>query len=549
MLVGALGDVPLIGFAGAPFTLASYLVEGGPSRNHERTKAMMLGEPETWHALMTALTDVTIGFLRTQVDAGVDAIQLFDSWAGTLSLADYRSTCCRTAAGCSTTLAGDRRADDALRRRHRRAARRHVARPSRWATAVVGVDWRTSLTDAAARVRPGIALQGNLDPVVLLAGWPVVERAVRSRRRRRPARGRRGRDGSRVQPRPRRAAAHRSRHRHRGGRAGALVVSARVLRCRRRYFGSGGRLPAAASRPVRTRRSRVFDPADRLGGVLRTERVGGQPVDVGAEAFIARRPEVPALLAELGLAGRQIGTTGVRPLIYSEGRLHAMPPGHAAGHSRAGVVARGPRRRRDDRAHRRRTVAAARVAHRCADPTVAELVGDRFGEQVVARSVDPLLAGVYAGSSSTIGLRSAATDVGGRTGPRCAQPDRRRARRPPAADADGSVFGAVDGGYAVLLDELVRRADVEWAQRRGAARRTGTARAGTSSTTRVPAGMPTASCSPCPRRGCRGWSRASRPRSAAAAKRIAVASTALVVLALPGGTPLPEKSGVLVAAR
>src|SRR3954453_4262781 len=90
-LVSELRDIPLIGFAGAPFTLASYLVEGGPSRNHERTKAMMLGEPATWHALMTALADITIGFLRAQMDAGVDAIQLFDSWAGTLSLAHYRT--------------------------------------------------------------------------------------------------------------------------------------------------------------------------------------------------------------------------------------------------------------------------------------------------------------------------------------------------------------------------------------------------------------------------------------------------------------------------
>src|SRR6476660_2707518 len=91
-LVSELGEVPLIGFAGAPFTLASYLVEGGPSRHHERTKAMMLGEPETWHALMTALTDATIAFLQVQLAAGVDAIQVFDSWAGTLSLADYRGS-------------------------------------------------------------------------------------------------------------------------------------------------------------------------------------------------------------------------------------------------------------------------------------------------------------------------------------------------------------------------------------------------------------------------------------------------------------------------
>ncbi|MGD1112291.1 MAG: uroporphyrinogen decarboxylase family protein, partial [Mycobacterium sp.] len=90
LLVDALGEVPLIGFAGAPFTLASYLVEGGPSRNHARTKAMMWAEPASWHALMSKLTDLTVTFLRGQIEAGVDAIQVFDSWAGTLSLADYR---------------------------------------------------------------------------------------------------------------------------------------------------------------------------------------------------------------------------------------------------------------------------------------------------------------------------------------------------------------------------------------------------------------------------------------------------------------------------
>ena len=82
--------MPLIGFAGAPFTLASYLVEGGPSRDHARTKAMMLAEPANWHALMSKLTDLTVAFLRGQLDAGVDAVQVFDSSAGTLSLADYR---------------------------------------------------------------------------------------------------------------------------------------------------------------------------------------------------------------------------------------------------------------------------------------------------------------------------------------------------------------------------------------------------------------------------------------------------------------------------
>jgi uroporphyrinogen decarboxylase len=175
LLVSELGDVPLIGFAGAPFTLASYLVEGGPSRHHERTKAMMLGEPDTWHALMTALTDVTIAFLQTQVAAGVDAIQVFDSWAGTLSLADYRAYVLPHSARVFQTIAS---AGVPMTHFGVGTAELLGAMSQAGAT-VVGVDWRTSLTDAAARVEPGTALQGNLDPVVLLAGWPVVERAVR----------------------------------------------------------------------------------------------------------------------------------------------------------------------------------------------------------------------------------------------------------------------------------------------------------------------------------------------------------------------------------
>jgi len=175
-LVGELGEVPLIGFAGAPFTLASYLVEGGPSRNHERTKAMMLGETDTWHALMTTLTDVTIAFLQTQVTAGVDAIQLFDSWAGTLSLADYRSYVLPHSSRVFSSLQ-----DAGVPMTHFGVGTAELLGAMGEAGAtVVGVDWRTSLTDAAARVAPNTTLQGNLDPVVLLAGWPVVERAARA---------------------------------------------------------------------------------------------------------------------------------------------------------------------------------------------------------------------------------------------------------------------------------------------------------------------------------------------------------------------------------
>ncbi len=175
LLVNALGEVPLIGFAGAPFTLASYLVEGGPSRHHERTKAMMFGEPQTWHALMSSLTDVTIAFLQAQIDAGVDAIQVFDSWAGALSLADYTEYVFPHSARVFGTLAAT-----GIPMTHFGVGTAELlgAMSAAGAT-VVGVDWRTTLTDAAARTQTGTALQGNLDPVVLLARWPVVEAAAR----------------------------------------------------------------------------------------------------------------------------------------------------------------------------------------------------------------------------------------------------------------------------------------------------------------------------------------------------------------------------------
>jgi protoporphyrinogen/coproporphyrinogen III oxidase len=289
----------------------------------------------------------------------------------------------------------------------------------------------------------------------------------------------------------------------------------------------------------------VFEPADRLGGVLRTEHVGGQPLDVGAEAFVARRPEVPALLAELGLADRQVGTTGVRPLIYSQDRLHELPRDTLNGipadpSSVTGLVDDATIRRMLDEPRRPLTW------HRGADPPVAEIVGDRFGAQVVTRSVDPLLAGVYAGSAATIGLRSAAPTLATvlDRGARSLTDAVREALPPPTG---GSVFGAVDGGYEVLLDGLVRRAGFRWAQvaverveRREQGWRLvddeGSAWHADAVLLAVPA----------PRLATIVAGVA--PRTAAAARRIEVASTALVALALPGGTPVPERSGVLVAS-
>jgi uroporphyrinogen decarboxylase len=171
---GATGT-PLIGFAGAPFTLASYLVEGGPSRNHERTKALMHGAPRVWHALLGHLAELTLTFLRVQVAAGVDAVQLFDSWAGALSERDYR----RFVLPHSTrVLAG--LADAGVPRIHFGVGTGELLGAMGEAGVdMVGVDWRVPLDQAAGRLRPDQAVQGNLDPAVLFAGHQVVAAEAR----------------------------------------------------------------------------------------------------------------------------------------------------------------------------------------------------------------------------------------------------------------------------------------------------------------------------------------------------------------------------------
>ncbi|MEU4319453.1 uroporphyrinogen decarboxylase [Nocardia fluminea] len=175
LLTGALGDTPLIGFAGAPFTLASYLVEGGPSKQHERTKAMMHADPKTWHALLGALTDITIAFLQAQLTAGVDAVQLFDSWAGALSLADYREYVLPHSERVFAEVASA-----GVPRIHFGVGTGELLGAMGEAGAdVVGVDWRVPLTDAVRRVGAGKGLQGNLDPAILFAGFDAVEAETR----------------------------------------------------------------------------------------------------------------------------------------------------------------------------------------------------------------------------------------------------------------------------------------------------------------------------------------------------------------------------------
>jgi uroporphyrinogen decarboxylase len=176
--------VPLIGFAGAPFTVASYLIEGGPSRAHVRTKALMHGEPATWGGLMDGLTELMLSYLRAQVEAGVQAVQLFDSWAGALDPDDYECHVLPWSRRILEEIAG-------VPTIHFGTGTGELLRLMRRAGAdVVGVDWRVPLDVAWERIGPGTAVQGNLDPAACVGPWEVVERKAHDVLRR--AAGRRG---------------------------------------------------------------------------------------------------------------------------------------------------------------------------------------------------------------------------------------------------------------------------------------------------------------------------------------------------------------------
>lgn len=162
----------LIGFVGAPFTLASYLIEGGPSKNHERTKALMHAEPETWHMLMRRLVPTIINFLRVQVDAGIDAMQLFDSWAGYLNERDYREFVLPYSQEILASV-------DIPRIHFGVGTGELLPAMSEAGSEVMGVDYRVAMDTAAQRVNSRV-LQGNLDPALLFAGDDAVRQAVRT---------------------------------------------------------------------------------------------------------------------------------------------------------------------------------------------------------------------------------------------------------------------------------------------------------------------------------------------------------------------------------
>ena len=168
------GKVPLIGFAGAPFTLASYLIEGSGSRHYIQTKQLMYHQPEAWHGLLDKLASVATTFLQAQIAAGAQVVQLFDSWVGCLSPDDYRRY----------VLPYTKQVIDGLRNAgapviHFGTDTAMLLDAMREAGSdVIGVDWRIPLDDAWRRIGPDVGIQGNLDPVALFAPLPEIERRV-----------------------------------------------------------------------------------------------------------------------------------------------------------------------------------------------------------------------------------------------------------------------------------------------------------------------------------------------------------------------------------
>ena len=168
-LVAELGATPLIGFAGAPFTVASYLIEGGPSKNHEKTKAMMFGAPDVWDALMRKIDGIASAYLRVQVEAGASAVQLFDSWAGALTPGDYREHVMPH----STRVLAEAGELGVPRIHFGVGTSNLLSQMGEAGADVVGVDWRTPLASAIDQVGDR-GVQGNLDPTLVFAPTEVM---------------------------------------------------------------------------------------------------------------------------------------------------------------------------------------------------------------------------------------------------------------------------------------------------------------------------------------------------------------------------------------
>ena len=173
--VAELGSTPLIGFAGAPFTLASYLVEGGPSKDQLRARSLMVSDPHAWAQLLNWCADVSGAFLRAQVEAGASAVQLFDSWVGSLSERDY----VRRVAPHSQRALSHLRGYDVPKVHFGVGTGPLLNAMHGIGADVMGVDWRVPLDEASAKLGNAVPLQGNIDPALLGAPWSVLEAHVR----------------------------------------------------------------------------------------------------------------------------------------------------------------------------------------------------------------------------------------------------------------------------------------------------------------------------------------------------------------------------------
>lgn len=285
----------------------------------------------------------------------------------------------------------------------------------------------------------------------------------------------------------------------------------------------------------------LVEQSERVGGILRTGQVAGEPLDLGAEAFVGRRPEIPALLTELGIGEQLVYPAGRRPLIWSGGRAHPLPERTlmgipAAPEAMAGLV--------DEATLARIADEPTRPLHwvRGGDMAVADLVAARFGEQVVRRSVDPLLGGVYAGLANSIGVRAALPPLAAALDRGAASLSQAVAEAlPPPSTAP--VFAGLRDGYRGLLDAL-----------RAAARpglETGTAAKNLERTPTGwrldPVGEVDAVILATPAPVTAALLAPLAPAAAAAAAGIELSSSVVVALALPADTALPDNSGILVA--
>ena len=173
LAVAELGDKPLIGFAGAPFTLAAYLVEGRGSRDHLAARTMMHADPDSWHKLLAWCAELSGQFLSVQVDAGARVVQLFDSWAGSLTRFDYIDHVAQHSAAALKAVEGR------VPRIHFGVGTRSIlTEMAGCGVEAMGIDYRTPL-DEAAWLLPKLPLQGNIDPAMLAAGWDALEAHVR----------------------------------------------------------------------------------------------------------------------------------------------------------------------------------------------------------------------------------------------------------------------------------------------------------------------------------------------------------------------------------